>query len=87
MKPKQKFKLSQDTLEMTPGEMLATLRELQGITQTKLAQMTGISQLNLSALENGTQQMGRERVLLLAKALKVHPAVIMFPNYRVEDVA
>ncbi len=84
---KKAFRVSEDSLQMTPGEMLETIRELQGLTQSRLAKMTGISQSNISALEKGTQQMGRDRVIILAKALKVHPAVIMFPNYRVEEAA
>ncbi len=31
--------------------------------------------------------MGRDRVIILAKALKVHPAVIMFPNFKVDEAA
>jgi hypothetical protein len=41
----------------------------------------------VEASESGRQQIGRDRALALAKALKVHPAVIMFPNYKVEEVA
>jgi hypothetical protein len=36
-------------------------------------------------MESGRQQIGRERALVLAKALNVHPAVIMFPNYKVTE--
>ena len=38
-------------------------------------------------MESGRQQIGRERALVLAKALKVHPAIIMFPNYQVGQEA
>ena len=67
--------------------MLATLRNLQGLTQSALAKLTHMTQANISSMESGRQQIGRDRALALAKALKVHPAVIMFPNYRVTDVA
>jgi transcriptional regulator with XRE-family HTH domain len=72
---------------VTPGEMLRTLRELQGLSQTELAKLTGISQSNLSAMETNARQIGRERALVLAKALKVHPAVILFPDFDISDVA
>lgn len=72
---------------MTPGEMLATLRQLQGLTQSELAELCGMTQANISSLESGRQQIGRDRAITLAKALKVHPAVIMFPNYNVEEKA
>ena len=72
---------------VTPGEMLRTVRELQELTQTQLATMTGMAQSNLSALETGAREMGRERALVLAKALRVHPAVLLFPDFDVSEVA
>jgi transcriptional regulator with XRE-family HTH domain len=68
---------------LTPGEALKMLRELQNLTQLELAQETGISQSNISALESNARQMGRERAIVLAKALKVHPAVLLFPDFDV----
>lgn len=81
---KKEFKQARDRVEMSPGEMLATLRNLQGLTQSQLAERTGMSQANISNMEAGRQKIGRERALVLAKALKVHPAVILFPNYQVD---
>ncbi len=72
---------------VTPGEMLRTLRELQGLSQVDLAQLSGISQSNLSAMETDARQIGRDRALVLAKALKVHPAVILFPDFDINEVA
>jgi predicted transcriptional regulator len=48
-------------ISVTPGEMLRTVRELQELTQTQLATMTRMAQSNLSALETGAREMGRER--------------------------
>lgn len=84
---KKDFILGNDHITMTPGEMLATIRNLQGLTQSGLARLTGMTQANISNMESGRQQIGRDRALVLAKVLKVHPAVIMFPNYRVIDEA
>lgn len=84
---KKEFIESQDTLEVTPGEMLATLRNLQGISQGELAKLTGIAQANISLMERDYQKIGRERAIILARALKVHPSVIIFPNYKVECAA
>ena len=72
---------------ISPGEMLKTLRELQEMTQARLAKLSGIPQSNISALEGGERQIGRERALVLAKVLKVHPAVILFPDYDIDEVA
>jgi transcriptional regulator with XRE-family HTH domain len=67
--------------------MLRTIRELQELTQSELGDRTGIAQSNLSALETGAREMGRERALVLAKALRVHPAVLLFPDFDVSEVA
>ncbi len=72
---------------ISPGEMLKTLRELQEMTQERLAKLSGVPQSNISALESGERQIGRERALVLAKVLKVHPAIILFPDYDVDEVA
>ena len=80
---KKDFMPAVDHVKMTPGEMLATLRKLQGLTQEDLAKKSGMTQANISSMESGRQQIGRERALVLAGALKVHPAVILFPNYEI----
>ena len=72
---------------ITPGEALKMLRELQDLSQNDLANLTGITQSNISALENGTRQFGRARALILAVALHVHPAVILFPDFDIAKVA
>lgn len=74
-------------IKMSPGEMLKTLRELQELSQSELAELAGMSQSNISALESGARKIGRERALVLAKALKVHPAVILFPDFDIKEVA
>lgn len=81
------FKKAKIRVKMNPGEMLRTLRDLQGFSQKQLAELSGLTQSNISALENGTSQIGRERALALAFALKVHPAVILFPDFELKDVA
>jgi transcriptional regulator with XRE-family HTH domain len=72
---------------LTPGEALKMLRELQGLTQTDLAKITGIPQSNISALESNARQMGRERAIIFSKALNVHPAVLLFPDFEIKEVA
>ena len=84
---KKNFVKAKINVQMTPAEMLKTIRELQGLSQLDLAKITGMSQSNISALETGSKNIGRERALVLAKALKVHPAVILFPDFDIEQVA
>jgi transcriptional regulator with XRE-family HTH domain len=66
---------------MSPGEMIRTLRELKGWSQLDLAKATKISQTNISAIETGRVLIGKERAIVLARALNVHPGSIMFSDY------
>ena len=68
-------------ISMSPGEMVRTLRELKEWSQMDLSNATGISQANLSAIENGRIELGKQRSIALAEALHVHPASIMFADY------
>lgn len=72
---------------ITPGEALKMLRELQCLSQNDLTQLTNMNQSNISTIENGSRQMGRERAMTLAKALHVHPTVLLFPDFDMADVA
>jgi len=81
------FKKASVHTTVTPGEALKMLRELQGLSQAELAAMVNISQSNISALENNTSQMGRERALSFAIALLVHPSVLLFPDFDISQVA
>lgn len=84
---KRQFVRARMTISVSPSEMLKTLRELQGLSQAELSKLTKIPQSNLSALETGARQIGRERAIVLAKALKVHPSVILFSDYDMDEVA
>jgi transcriptional regulator with XRE-family HTH domain len=72
-------------VSVSPGEAVRELRGLQGMTQQQLAEQAGMTRSNLCALETGARNLGRDRAL--AKALKVHPAVILFPDFDIGDVA
>ncbi len=84
---KKEFVKAKMRTKLTPGQALKMLRELQGFSQNDLAELTGINQSNISALENGSRQIGRDRAIVFAEALKVHPAVILFPDYDIEQAA
>ena len=84
---KKEFVQAKVNRKITPGEMLRTLRQLQELTQKELAEATGVSQSKLSAMENNISQIGRDRALVLAIELKVHPAVILFPDFDIAQVA
>lgn len=66
---------------LTTGEVIRMLRELKGWTQEELANRSGITATNISSLENGRVEIGKKRAEQLAAAFKIHPAIIMFPEY------
>jgi transcriptional regulator with XRE-family HTH domain len=76
-------------IEVTVGDSVRILRELQELTQTQLASMTGIPQATISAIENNRVNLCVERAKVLARALACHPAVLLFPGWEtpVEDAA
>jgi transcriptional regulator with XRE-family HTH domain len=80
MKP---FRPVKKRAEVSPGESVRILRELQELSQSQLSQLTGISQATISAIENGRVNLGVERAKALARALKCHPAVLVFPGWEV----
>lgn len=55
--------------EKLPGVCLAGARHRQGLSQRKLAELTGIPQRHISEMENGKRTIGKERARALAKAL------------------
>jgi DNA-binding XRE family transcriptional regulator len=70
-------------IEVSVGESVRILRELQELSQSQLAAATGIPQATLSAIENGRVNLGVERAKVLARALKCHPAVLVSPGWEV----
>ncbi|HMA87491.1 MAG TPA: helix-turn-helix transcriptional regulator [Burkholderiales bacterium] len=83
------FRRAKKRVNVSVGESVRIVRELQGLSQTQLAQRTGIPQATLSAIENDRVRLGVERAKVLAKALKCHPAVLVFPGWesQVESAA
>jgi transcriptional regulator with XRE-family HTH domain len=68
---------------LTPGRSLRIVRELQGFSQNELAKLSGLPQSTISGMESGRINIGVERAKVLARALKIHPAVIVFPGWQV----
>ena len=62
-------------IEVSVGESVRILRELQEMSQNGLATATGIPQSTISAIENGRVRLGVDCAKVLAKALQCHPAV------------
>ena len=79
----KEFRPEKKRIEVSVGESVRILRELQGLSRTQLAALTGIPQATLSAIENGRVNLGVERAKVLAKALRCHPAVLVFPGWEI----
>ena len=78
------FKKAKKTVDVTVGESVRIIRELQEMSQNDLAAITGIPQSTISAIENDRVKLGVERAKVIAIALKCHPAVLVFPGWEVK---
>ena len=77
----KEFRLARKRIEVSVGESVRIIRELQGLSQNQLADLTGIPQATISAIENDRVRLGVERAKVLARALRCHPAVLVFPGW------
>ena len=77
------FKPAKRHINVSIGESVRILRELQELSQNDLAKLSGVPQSTISAIENDRVRLGVERTKTLARALKCHPAVILFPGWDV----
>ncbi|MBT8102793.1 MAG: helix-turn-helix domain-containing protein [Gammaproteobacteria bacterium] len=77
------FKPAKRHVDVSIGESVRILRELQELSQNDLAKLCGIQQSTISAIENERVSLGVERAKTLARALRCHPSVILFPGWDV----
>ena len=78
------YRKARKKVDVSIGESVRILRELQELSQNDLSEMTGIPQSTISAIERGRIRLGVERAKVLARALRCHPAVLVFPGWDVE---
>ena len=76
-------RVAKKRVEVSPGESVRILRELQELSQSELSVLTGIPQSTISAIENDRINLGVERAKVFARALRCHPAVLVFPGWDV----
>ena len=83
------FRPDKKRIDVSVGESVRIIRELQSMSQNNLAKLSGIPQSTISAIENERINLGVERAKTLALVLKCHPAVLVFPGWDVasENVA
>ena len=75
------FKVAKKRIDVSVGESVRIIRELQGLSQNNLAKLSGIPQSTISAIENDRINLGVERAKTLARVLRCHPAVLVFPGW------
>ena len=77
----KRYSPAKKRIHVSFGESVRIIRELQELSQNQLARLTGISQATISAIENDRVRLGVERAKVLARALKCHPGVLVFPGW------
>ena len=78
------YRKAKKHIEVSVGESVRILREFQELSQNELANLTGIPQSTISAIENDRVQLGVERAKVFARALQCHPAVLVFPGWDIQ---
>ena len=79
------FRRSRKTVDVSVGESVRIIRELQELSQNELSSQTGIPQSTISAIENDRVNLGVERAKVIARALRCHPSVLVFPGWNVDE--
>jgi len=70
------YRKAKKMVDVSVGESVRILRELQEFSQNELSKLTGIPQATISAIENDRTSLGVERAKGLARALRCHPAIL-----------
>jgi transcriptional regulator with XRE-family HTH domain len=79
------YRKAKRNIDVSPGESVRIIRELQGLSQNELAVISGIPQSTISGIERDRIKLGIERAKQLGRALRCHPAVLVFPGWDVDQ--
>lgn len=74
------FAPAKTRIKLTPGAAVRIAREMSEMSQLELQKLSGVPQSAISAIENGSIELGLERAKALGNALQVHAAVFLFPE-------
>ena len=83
----KEYRPAKKRIEVSVGESVRIVRELQELSQNQLSKLTGIPQATISAIENDRVRLGVERAKVLARALRCHPGVLAFPGWELPSDA
>ena len=71
-------------IDLTPGDSLRIMREFQEMSQNDLAEISGIPQSTISAIENGRANLVVDKAKTFARALRCHPSVLLFSGWDID---
>ncbi len=80
MNKKNKKSLEVFDVKMTTGQLIKSWRANFNVPQDIMAFTCGISQANLSAIENDRRDVGSRVALRLASFMGIAPDIILYPN-------
>ena len=69
---------------VTPGKALRIVRKRRNMSVAKLAKKAGLTPVEIEHMET-KNRIGRLRCMAVAKALRISPTVIMFPDFKHDD--
>lgn len=81
----KRYQETSESIEVSASESVRTIRELLKLSQYDLSVITGIPQSIISEIEHGRVNLEVGRVRALARALKCHPAVLVFSAWNIHD--
>ncbi len=84
---KGEFVRAKTRIALSPAQSLKMVREFQELSQNELSKLTGLPQSTISGMEAGRINIGVERAKVLARALRVHPATLVFPGWDVSEAS
>ena len=84
-KPHEKLPQSKKRVQVSHGESVKIIRELQELSQNELFRIANITQSTISAIEHDRVNLGVARAKVLARALRCHPAVLVFPGWDIAN--
>ena len=64
----------------TTGDIIKAFRGNFKISQEDMAWACGISQANLSAMENNRREIGPKVAVKIAAFLDIHPSILLYPD-------
>ncbi len=70
----------------TAGKMIKAFRTNFHVTQKEMSEVVGISETNLSAIENDRREIGTELATRIGAFLGIHPSLLLFPNGQEAEV-